>query len=372
MKVTFVLEYYPPHLGGIQVVFKNLAERLADRGHDVTVVTARTPDTRRAEVRNGVSIRRSPVVGRLDRYTFTISGIPDAVVQCRQADIVHTSTWTGAVPGWLAKSITATPALMTVHEVFAPKWDETDMSLPSRLLHGKLEQALYSLSFDRYSVVSEYTKEQLVAQGKAAADIDVIYNGIDTDTFDPRRVEPDWMKTELGLEDQFVYTYFGRPGPFKGVEYLVRAVPRIRAEADDATLLLILSHEPQERYEALLETIDRLGIEDAVRVIDPVERSMLPQYVGGSDCVVVPSLSEGFGFTAAEACALDVPVVASNAASLPEVVSGAHRFVEPGNPNAIAEGVLDVRRGDHDVTPRRTFDWERAIDEYLETYESLL
>lgn len=372
MRILFILEYYPPHLGGIQVVFKNLAERLVERGHDVTVVTGRTGRTGATEVRNGVEIERSPVVDSIDRYTFTVTGIPKAISHAREADVIHTSTWTGAVPAWIAYQVTQTPAVMTVHEVFAPKWGQTDMGAFSTYLHKALEQALYRLSFDRYTTVSKYTKTQLVEQGKQPKTIDVIYNGIDTELFDPECVDSGWMKDELGLEGQFVYTYFGRPGPFKGVEYLVRAVPQIQQQIDDATLLLILSYEPRDRYEVILNLIQNLGVEDAVTVIDPVERTVLPEYVGGSDCVVVPSLSEGFGFTAAEACALDVPVVATTAGSLPEVVSGPHRLVEPAKPNELADGVIDIYHAEYDATPKRTFDWGRAIDEYLEVYSSII
>jgi len=53
-----------------------------------------------------------------------------------------------------------------------------------------------------------------------------------------------------------------------------------------------------------------------------VSRSELPSYIAASDCIVVPSLSEGFGFAAAESCAMGKLIVASNVASLPEVVSG--------------------------------------------------
>jgi glycosyltransferase involved in cell wall biosynthesis len=371
MNILFVLEYYPPHLGGIQVVFENLAERLAERGHDITVVTSRTGQTEMSENRNGVQISRSPVVDRVDRYTFTLSGIPKAIQHARQADVIHTSTWTGAVPGWIAKQITQTPSVMTVHEVFAPKWDDTDLGPVSARLHKLLEQGLYRLPFDHYTTVSEYTKRELTKQGKPEEEIDVIYNGIDTELFDPGTVDPNRMKKKLDLEDQFVYTYFGRPGPFKGVEYLVQAASGIHDQISDATLLLILSRHPQDRYEMVLELIRDLGIADHVTIIDPVERSELPQYVGGSDCVVVPSISEGFGFTAAEACALEVPVVATTAGSLPEVVSGTHRLVEPADPQSLTEGVLDIYHDGADNRSKRIFDWERAVDEYLAIYKKV-
>ena len=62
-----------------------------------------------------------------------------------------------------------------------------------------------------------------------------------------------------------------------------------------------------------------------------MSRSELQSYIAASDCIVVPSLSESFGFAAAEACAMGKPIVASNVASLPEVVSARFILIEPGD-----------------------------------------
>jgi len=96
------------------------------------------------------------------------------------------------------------------------------------------------------------------------------------------------------------------------------------------------------------------------------------EYVGNADCAVVPSLSEGFGFTAAEACALGIPVVATTAGSLPEVVSGEHVLVEPADPRSLADGVVRVACGEADYRDPVDFRWEDAVDKYLATYRLLV
>ncbi|MFC6733707.1 glycosyltransferase family 4 protein [Haladaptatus sp. DYSN1] len=372
MNVLFVLEYYPPHLGGIQIVFENVAERLAARGHHVSVVTSKTEGTPAYEYRNGVHVYRSRVFGPLDRYTFAVTGIPKALSLAKEADIIHTSTWAGCFPAWLARMLRNKPTVMTVHEVFSPVWNISDRGFADRTIHKVLERAIYSLSFDRYTTVSGFTKECLVEQGKDPDIVDVVYNGIDDALFDERGVDERLLREQLDLDDTFVYTYYGRPGFSKGVDDLVRAVPAVAAEIPDSTLLLILGKTPPHRFERIRRLISELGVEDNVTLIDPVPRSDLPHYVGGSDCVVIPSLQEGFGFTAAEASALGVPVVATTAGSLPEVVSGTHCLVEPQNPASIAQGIVDVYHGKAAETPRKTFDWDRTVDAYLAVYESVL
>ncbi|MFN2287091.1 MAG: glycosyltransferase, partial [Chromatocurvus sp.] len=64
---------------------------------------------------------------------------------------------------------------------------------------------------------------------------------------------------------------------------------------------------------------------------------------------VVPSLYEGFGLPAGEAMACGVPVVASDAGALPEIVGDAGLLVPPGDADALAQAI-DALLGD---PPRR-------------------
>ena len=90
------------------------------------------------------------------------------------------------------------------------------------------------------------------------------------------------------------------------------------------------------------------------------------------NCVVVPSLSEGFGFTAAEACAMRKPVVACNVGSLPEVVSGKCVFVEPKKSESIADGVIKIYNGEYEQKPERLFKWSECIEKYISLYLEML
>jgi glycosyltransferase involved in cell wall biosynthesis len=102
-----------------------------------------------------------------------------------------------------------------------------------------------------------------------------------------------------------------------------------------------------------------------------MSRESLAAYVSAADCIVIPSLSEGFGFSALEACNANKIVVSTDAGSLPEVVFGKHVFVKPGSAQAIAEGCVKANRGEVSVTPAKLFSWEKAVGEYLKLYEEL-
>lgn len=364
MKILFVLEYYSPHLGGAETLFKNLAEGLVRKRHSVAVLTSWLSDTEMREQVKGVRLFRVKTPNRGRRYWFTLLAIPMALKLAKETDVISTTTYNGAFPAWLAGKIRRKPAVITVHEILGTLWGEFQgMNRFMAWLHRFLERRIIGLGFDRYVGVSNATAEAIRACGKDAV---TVYNGIDYKLFKPRSGKR--LRQFLKLDDLFIYLSYGRPGISKGIEYLVRAVRLIRDAIPNSMLLLFLAEEPRDRHEMIMGLIPALGIGDSVQVRLPVPREMLPPFIAASDCVVVPSLSEGFGFSAAEACAMGKPVVASGVGSLPEVVSGQHVLVEPRDPKAIARGVIRVHRGEATESAPKKFTWAKCVRGYEQIY----
>ena len=373
MRIILVSEYYPPHIGGAEIVFQNLSEGLVQRGHDVILVTCKLPNTKDTETVNGVQIVRVNVPRKGSRYWFSFLSVPQIFALARKADLIQTTTYNGAFPSILVCKLLRKKCVITVHEVLGRHWDDfSNISRFSSKSHKFLEKIIMSLPFDAFVCVSEHTGESVKSLGIAKNKIKIICNGIDHDLFKPLGVQNNQIRQELNLKNEFIYMYFGRPGISKGVEYLVHAVPLISRQVSDSKLLLVLAHDPKDRYENIKNMIRDLKIEDKIIMLDPLPMARLPDYIGISDCVVVPSLSEGFGFTAAEACAMDKPVVASNVDSLPEVVSGKYILVEPKKPDQIAEAVYKIYKGEYRQTLKKMFTWNECVEKYERVYQEML
>ena len=98
------------------------------------------------------------------------------------------------------------------------------------------------------------------------------------------------------------------------------------------------------------------------------------------DCLLFPSLYEGFGLPPLEAMACGTPVVTSNAASIPEVVGNAAIILPPNNVDGLAEAVKDIlekkilrddyiKRGLDNV---KNFTWERSASKVFSLYKKIL
>ncbi len=69
---------------------------------------------------------------------------------------------------------------------------------------------------------------------------------------------------------------------------------------------------------------------------------------------------------------LGIPVVVSNAGSLPEIVSGKHLLFESKNVDDLANKVIDIAKGNWEETPLKRFEWKDSIAKYLLTYGELV
>ncbi len=373
MNILFVLENYLPHIGGVEIVFKNLGEGLAKQGHDVSIVTHRMKGTKKFEIIEGVKVHRIDCFH--SRYWFTFLSIPKVMSLAKKADIIHTTSFNGAPPAWLVSKLTRKPCIITVHEVWINKWSKlTEMNKISALKHEFLERLIYMLNYNKYVAVSESTKKQLLDIRVKKKKVSVIYNGIDYAHWNPKKYNGEKIRKRLGMQNNFIYLFSGRPGTSKGLEYLLKAVPLISKIIQNSKLLAIVSKDKayEKRYKYILKLIKELKIEDKVILHDPVKYKEIPEYIKAADCVVIPSLAEGFGFAAAEACTMNKPVVVSNTTSLPEVISGKYVLIKPKSPEGIAKGVEMVYNNKIIKTKLKRFELKKNIDEYIKLYKELI
>jgi glycosyltransferase involved in cell wall biosynthesis len=359
LRILFVLEYFPPHVGGVETLFDQLTASLAREGHRVTVVTLHLPGTKRRERRNGVEILRVRTPQRARRYLFTLLAFPLTLRRAVRADIVHTTTYNAAIPAWLAAAIARKPAVLTVHEVFGDQWNNL---LGLHPLAGYafrwFEWSVLRLPFAHYICDSRFTRGRLLRfMGIAPSRASVVYPAVDYTFWEAALHIPRGVKEERRLNrETFLYLYFGRPGISKGIEYLIDAATRIRERLPRSHLLMLLADDPRDHYQRLIRRIARLGLADHITVQDPVSRDALPGYLLGADCIVIPSVSEGFGYAAIEAATLGCPIVATAGHSVEEVLGESATYVPPRDPVALAEAVVRVAAGQRSSRPPRRFD----------------
>jgi glycosyltransferase involved in cell wall biosynthesis len=374
LRILFVLAYYYPYIGGAEYIFKELTAGLARRGHTVKVITTQLPDTPRFEMIDGVHVERVPVPRMGDRYLFALLNIPTLLRQVRTYDIVHTASNNVAYAVGTIARLTRRPVVFSSLEFLGHRWSTVETNPLKQRLFTLIEKTIACFPYHCYTAISHATYDDLVRAGIDARLATVIHCGIDPVFLQAEQRPTGVLRSLCNIQDDaFLYVYFGRPGWTKGVDYLVRAVPDIQRAIPDSHLVLILSQTPPAAYMRIRRLVESLGPNVHVHFVPATtNRPLLASYLLDANCIVVPSLTEGFGFTTAESCALGVPVVAARVGSIPEVISGHHILIEPGSSAAIAAAVTRISHGDYEWTPQKHFNWDQTVQQYEQVYRSLL
>ena len=278
MNILQVTPRYPPQSGGVETHVKEISERLVDRGHEVTVVTADGGmEGERREVRNGVSVRRYRSLAPGD--AMHVCPQISAAVRRSEADVVHAHNYHSFPLFFAALGVGDRKFVVTTHY-----HGGSASSVRDRLL------SLYR-PFGRWAVrradeviaVSEWEKGQLASDFDVEAT--VIPNGVDVERFaDAEPVE---------RERPYILTV-GRLEEYKGVQHVIQAMGEL-PEYD----LLVAGSGP---YREELERIAREeGVADCVEFLGYVDEDTLPGLYAGADVYVTMSEFEAYGMTVAEA-----------------------------------------------------------------------
>lgn len=378
-RILMILDNYYPHIGGAELMFQNLAESLAQQGYTVTVLTPRSfPEYKSEEILNGVHIYRPWMPGFLQRYFFTFLAIPKAISLARQHDIIHTATFNAAFPAWIAAKVTGRKSLITIFEVWGRNWFRFGESRTLSAVLFLLERLVLLLKFDQHVSISDST-ERAYAEVYPTRPTARIYPGVDYNELNQARQRDQHQLTAIrerwGFKpDDFVIASFGRTGLSKGFEYLVRAIPAASEQVPQARFAFVWPTAPNfvTSRDQLVDEISRFSPSVRVDVQDKKPRQELLSLIQAADCVVVPSLSEGFGYAVVESCCLCNKVIASNTTSIPEVVGGNYLLTKPASPEAIAQAIADMYQGRYaSKALPTTFTVERMVDAHKAVYESL-
>lgn len=193
--------------------------------------------------------------------------------------------------------------------------------------------------------VSSQTKIDWIKQGFKEDRIDVVYNGINIEKFQPSVHIPITKKEWDISDDVEIISYIGRLDKEKGLETLIRGFSLFLKTHKSAKLLIAgkpLCHTEEYR-KSLEHLVSELGIVNSVKFLNHLTNPV-PLYQI-SDVTVLTSLhSEPFGRTIIESMACGTPVVASRTGGIPEILTGEFQALlcEPGNVQDLADTLNSV------------------------------
>lgn len=268
------------------------------------------------------------------------------------------------------------PAVATVHDLTTLLLPETHRLkvkwsiLP--FLRPSLERA------DRLVTISQASARDIAFHfPQAARKVRVVYPGIDPEFRPGTPEEIAGIRRELAAPEGYIL-YVGTLEPRKNIGAVLDAWEILHGEDPHVPPLVLVGTYGWGSQQLLrrIESLAPLG----VRSLGHVDRAHLVRVFQGARVFVYPSLYEGFGLPPAEAMACGIPVVVSDASSLPEVVGDAGVRVPSGDTGAVAHALRELLRepgraaelGARAVEQAGRFRWDRAAQEMEEVFREAL
>jgi glycosyltransferase involved in cell wall biosynthesis len=204
-----------------------------------------------------------------------------------------------------------------------------------------LHRLQYGPTCDAIVAVSNYIRELLVRSGIAPAKIAVIHDGIELPAQLPGAAARARARARWGLDSAaLVIGHLGAFTPEKGQDVLLEALLRLNARAPDGAQLLLAGEGPERGSPSMTALLGKA--EGHVRLAGWVED--LASFFAALDLYAMPSRAEGLGSSALLAMAHALPVVASRAGGLPEVVEEGRTgwLVAPDSPDDLTAAIADA------------------------------
>jgi len=310
MKIGIVC--YPTY-GGSGVVATELGKALAQRGHQVHFIAYKQPARLDSFMSNifyhEVNVSTYPLFDFPPYETSLASTLVD-VVKFEKLDLLHVHY---AIPhasaAIMARQILATegihiPVITTLHG--------TDITLVGK--DAAFEPVVtYSINqSDAVTSVSDFLKQDTYKHFKITKHIEVIPNFIDVTRFQKQPKEH--FKKAIAPQNEKLIVHTSNFRKVKRVDDVIKIFGEINSKIP-SKLLLVGDGPERHNAEALCRELNLCECTLFLGKQNPVE-----EILSVCDLFLMPSETESFGLAALEAMACEVPVIASNAGGIPELV----------------------------------------------------
>ncbi|NWG10141.1 glycosyltransferase family 4 protein [Candidatus Bathyarchaeota archaeon] len=413
MKIAVLVYEYPPKIvGGLGTYAAEITRKFVLMDHDVTVFTMNDDSgglpTR--EIWRGIEIHRPlhidvseslpdvlaedikkwgrglHLFSKILVYNYlSASKLVNELIRKEnfKYDIVVAHDWLSAISGITVKKEANLPFAFHVHSTEKGRTLGNGSEVVSNIeLHG-------AKAADLIVTVSYAMKDELVKLGFPKEKIQVSYNGVDPQKYDPEAVDAEQigkLREHYGIkDDEYMILFVGRLVGVKGVDKLIMAMPHVLQKTPKAKLVIVGVGDLQE-YLSNLVKITRL--QDSIKLnFDFVSEEERILHYAACDVAVFPSLYEPFGIVALEAMSMERPVVvgAAGISGMREIVvccgeeqCGYH--IDPNNPADIAWGINSAlenpekrkwlgKNGRRRVLEE--FTWDKIAERTLEIYSQV-
>jgi glycosyltransferase involved in cell wall biosynthesis len=334
-----------PLARGTPVRVLRLSEALADRGHEVHVLTYHlgsgpvAPAVQVHRIRNVPSYQKlspGPTYAKLFRVDPLLIGLSRRLLRAQPFDVVHAHHYEGLLVAAAARLGRKIPIVYDAHTLLMNELPSYPLGLPfgvKRAISIGMDRLLPALA-DHTVCVSQVIHDRLVTHtGIDPKNVSVMANGVEFEHFDPTP----YAAAARSADKTVIFT--GNLAAYQGVDLLLKAFALVLARVPTARLV-IGTDSSFEAYEALAV---ELGMRERIDLIPSPSFADLPRLIASADVAVNPRVDcDGIPVKLLNYMASGRAVVSFDS-SAPGVIHGQTGWLVPsGDVTALAAGIVSL------------------------------
>jgi glycosyltransferase involved in cell wall biosynthesis len=376
MKIAYICQFYEPVIGGVEEVIRELATRMAKKGHEVHVFTSDFDKAKRIkakeEIIDGVHVHRFPYLFALTQFA---PFWPSLLWNFKgEFDIIHVHVFGHPFTfiGSLLAKISKTPLVITTH---CPWTDKFRRFIVNFFIFFSYNLNRFSFKWaDKIIAITPWEISFIEKYGGNKNKIEVIPNGVNKILF--KKIFPNTFKKKHKIKGK-IALFFGRFNVTKGPDKLALAAKEILKERKDIYFVFV---GPDEGVKKEVKNIAK-GEKNMI-ILDPIkDRKKVAEMYQAADVYMLPSYREGLPLTLFEAMASGLPIIASPVNGVPYEMKEPENgfFVKYGNIQGLREKILEIidnpslahKISKNNIKKAKNYDWEIIFNKTLKIYKKL-
>ncbi len=237
----------------------------------------------------------------------------------------------------------------------------------------------FALEASRIVTVSEYSRRDIINQYEVPEEkVDLAYNGVNERYHPLSEQEAVEVRKEY-TEGSPYFVFVGSIHPRKNITNLLKAFQLFKDEVR-GNYKLVLVGEKFFLTKPMEEQLEKMKNKKDVLFTGRLSPEQLNKVLGAAWAMTFVPFFEGFGIPILEAMTCDIPVIASNVTSLPEIAGDAALFASPDSPGSIRDGMIRLVREEglrqelieRGRMRRDLFSWDHTAEKLWNSVEQVL
>lgn len=268
--------------------------------------------------------------------------------------------------------------IITLHDIIPSRMPETVSDCYMNIYKKEMPKILEKT--DGIITVSNFSKNDIIKEFNFPADKIFVTHLANEHIYKKMNREncKNILKDKYSISEDYIL-YVGGFSPRKNILGLINAYSIYADQNPQSNIKLLIVGYKGKSYSIYKRRVEQLNLSDKVVFTGYIPVEHMPLFYNCAEALVYPSFYEGFGLPPLEAMSCGIPIIASNATSIPEIIGDAAYYINPHNNDELFLAINEVLNNkklwynlvDRGLKKCAEYTWEKTAEETMKAYRFL-